>query len=312
MNMEEYKSYVEVCNKKFDLLSGLIPYQHNIQHRINTTNVFSNVFIMMKYRDYNEELSNFIIDTLKENGLNGIRADMEDWNLTEDSVFNPLAVLYCCNYGIALFDKPLDGQYYGANVAYELGIMHLQNKKCLILIHDDIKDKKPFDILGRMHKTYNNDLGVKKLINKWIRENKIYPHLKSTINPYIIAVGIIKYNNMFLLTKRQKKEQTLEWGFPAAQIKPNSMQEDILVSEIKKETNIDVKILFKIGERKFPNIPVYVHYYFCEYIKGEIVNLDPSENEIVKWASANEALRKITSDIYPPIKEILSNSIINE
>ena len=68
---------------------------------------------MMKYRNYNKKLSDYIIEVLKQNNLNGVRADMRNWNITAGSIQNPLAVLYCCKYGIALFDKPDDGQDYG-------------------------------------------------------------------------------------------------------------------------------------------------------------------------------------------------------
>ena len=308
--MNTTKHYVKVFNDKYSLLKDLVSYEEEIQNRINETNFFENVFLMMKYRNYNKKLSDYIIEVLKQNNLNGVRADMRNWNITAGSIQNPLAVLYCCKYGIALFDKPDDGQDYGPNVAYELGIMHLQNKNCLILIHEDIKDKKPFDILGKMHKTYKDQLDVKDLIIEWIEENNIKPNINNKINFFNVAVGIVKKDNMFLITKRKVKENNLIWSFPAVQIKPNSNQIELLKKEIKNETNINVIPTLKFGERPHPNTPSYVYYWLCDYISGEVENCDNEENEEVKWVTANEALELITSDIYPKLKELLINSKI--
>ena len=90
-----------------------------------------NVFLMMKFRDGNRPVFDFIKESLAANGLNCVRADDKEWQITRD-VYNPVAVLYCCKYGIALFDEAETGSTYNPNVAYELGMMHLQGKECLI------------------------------------------------------------------------------------------------------------------------------------------------------------------------------------
>lgn len=306
--MKKQNLYIDIYNDKFPLIKDLYSYHEEIQEKINNVNYFQNVFLMMKYRPYNKQLSTYIIDVLKEKNLCGVRADMKDWMITGDSIMNPLAVLYCCQYGIALFDRPDDGQFYGPNVAYELGIMHSQNKKCLILIHDDIKDKKPFDILGKMHKVYKEQLDVKELILDWIEENKIEATLSSKVERHNIAIGIIKYRNKFLMTKRKVQENNLTWSFPAVQLKPNHAPELLLTREILAETNITVKPVLLIGERAHPNIPTYVYYWLCDYVKGDVENCDTDENEYVKWLTAEEALSSITSDIYPKVKDLLINS----
>ncbi len=302
------KSTVSVLNEKYLLTKDLSSYQEEIQGKINNTNFFENVFLMMKYRGYNSKLGEFIVKTLKEKGLNGVMANMKDWMITGDSVLNPLAVLYCCNYGIALFDKPEDGQYYGPNVAYELGIMHSQNKKCLILIHEDICNKKPFDFLAKIHKVYKEQLDVQELVSLWIEENNIKACSNTKRENYKIAVGIVKYKDRFLMTKRRKNENSLLWGFPAVQLKPCLDQATLLENEIKKETNIVARPILMIGERAHPNTPTYVYYWFCEYIEGDIINGDEQENEYVEWKTANEALSLITSDTFPPLKELLIQS----
>ena len=117
---------------KCELITPLIGYKEKLQRQLNRYPYEKNVFLMMKFRDNNKEFYNFIKRELGKKGLNCVRADEAEWNLTND-VYNPLAVLCCCKYGIALFDEPEEGAQYNPNVAYELGIMHYQKKDCLIL-----------------------------------------------------------------------------------------------------------------------------------------------------------------------------------
>src|ERR1041385_5745993 len=98
-------------------MKPLIGHKKEIERRLAKFPFERNVFLMMKFRSSNKDLSDFIIESLKQHGLNGVRADQNEWNITKD-VYNPIAVLYCCKFGIALFDEPEENQAYSANVAY--------------------------------------------------------------------------------------------------------------------------------------------------------------------------------------------------
>ena len=91
--MKKQNLYIDIYNDKFPLIKDLHSYHEEIQEKINNVNYFQNVFLMMKYRPYNKQLSTYIIDVLKEKNLCGVRADMKDWMITGDSIMNPLAVL---------------------------------------------------------------------------------------------------------------------------------------------------------------------------------------------------------------------------
>lgn len=125
-----------------------------------------NVFLMMKYRKNNEAFYGFIKNELARAGYNCVRADDPEWNLTYD-VYNPIAVLYCCKFGIALFDEPEDGANYNPNVAYELGIMQNQGKSCLILKHSSLKGV-PFDLVKELYKTYTREIEFQKIFKDWL------------------------------------------------------------------------------------------------------------------------------------------------
>lgn len=154
-------------DRGFALSKPLIGYKHDIEKQLARFAYEENVFLMMKFRHSNRELGEFIIENLATHGLRGVRADHDDWNITRN-VYNPIAVLYCCKFGIALFDEAEEHQAYSANVAYELGMMHSLNKDCLILKHASLPDM-PFDLIKDLHHEYDKDLSVRSKITAWIR-----------------------------------------------------------------------------------------------------------------------------------------------
>jgi len=152
----------------FELIKPLVGFKRDVESKLSQFPFRKNVFLMMKFRSSNRDLADFIIESLNDHGLRGVRADAEEWNLTRN-VYNPIAVLYCCKYGIALFDEPETNQAYSPNVAYELGMMHYQNKDCLILKHTTLP-QVPFDLIKDLHVPYEKDLTVRKIITSWIKQ----------------------------------------------------------------------------------------------------------------------------------------------
>lgn len=150
----------------FPLTKPLMGFKAELEAQLARFRYEQNVFLMMKFRPSNKALSDFIIEVLSEKGFRGIRADDPAWNITEN-VYNPLAVLYCCKFGIALFDEPEPNQAYSANVAYELGIMHYQGKRCLLLRHQSLPTV-PFDLIKDLHTPYERDLEVRSIIRTWV------------------------------------------------------------------------------------------------------------------------------------------------
>jgi len=64
-----------------------------------------------------------------------------------------------------------------------------------------------------------------------------------------------------------------------------------------------------LGSRTHPDTGVLATYWLCDYVSGTIMNKDPKELDEVKWLTGEEALSKITSDVYSPLKSLLLNSI---
>ncbi|MDR0914487.1 MAG: hypothetical protein LBM65_04920 [Oscillospiraceae bacterium] len=147
-------------------LNGLSPYKRTMQNLLKKHPYEKNVFLMMKFRKNNQAFSGFIKNELKKCGYNCVRADAPEWNIT-GKVDNPIAALHCCKYGIALFDEPEEGANYSPNVAYELGVMHNQGKKCLILKYTGLKDV-PFDLVKDLYKEYTKEIEFEQIFYDWL------------------------------------------------------------------------------------------------------------------------------------------------
>lgn len=155
-----------VSPTQYFLLHTLTPYKQQMERMLKSFSYNRNVFLMMKFRDNNLGFSNFIKNELTNSGYNCIRADDPEWNIT-NNVYNPLAVLYCCKYGIALFDEPEEGANYNPNVAYELGVMQSQGKQCLILKHTSLTEI-PFDLVKDLYKTYTKEFEFQNIFRNWL------------------------------------------------------------------------------------------------------------------------------------------------
>lgn len=124
-----------------------------------------NIFLMIKYRDSNELLRYSIETWIRAKGYNCIIANQSD--ITHD-VYNPIALSYVCQYGIAVFDEEESNNAYSPNVSYELGSMQSQFKQCLIVKHISLKKYNFFDILKDVGREYNLQTELRQIIQEWL------------------------------------------------------------------------------------------------------------------------------------------------
>lgn len=155
----------------YRLVTPLIGFKSQMERKMVLHPFQNNVFLMMKFRGpKNQRVYQYIKKTLSAHDLNCVRADEDHWDITRNA-YNPVAVLYCCKYGIALFDEPEPGNDYSPNVAYELGIMHDQGKECLILKSAEI-ERVPFDLVKELYVNYDDNLELEGILESWITKIK--------------------------------------------------------------------------------------------------------------------------------------------
>jgi hypothetical protein len=123
----------------------------------------SNVFIMVSYRRQVEPLVKAVKKKLTALHLNPILA--KDHAITND-LYNPVACLLCCSYGVAIFDRAQTAQTHNPNVVYELGMMHLLKRPCVILKHHSLA-KMPTDLLSMLYEDYSTKAEAVEKLNDW-------------------------------------------------------------------------------------------------------------------------------------------------
>jgi hypothetical protein len=152
-----------------DLPSKFVPnalfgWRSKIKDFVEKYSFDKSVFIMVRYRDRNKNLIKEIKTALLKKGHRGILAS--EHNLTDD-LYNPIACLLCCSKGIAVFDEAEAGEEFNPNVAYELGMLHLLDRKCLILKHQSLRTLHT-DILMKLYQEYNTIEDARLHTRDWI------------------------------------------------------------------------------------------------------------------------------------------------
>ena len=120
-----------------------------------------------------------------------------------------------------------------------------------------------------------------------------------------VAIAVVMRGADVLLVCRQDGDD-ITWQFPAGIVKPGGSASKVAVRETLSETGVMVSIRQHLGERLHPITRAFCDYFLCDYVHGEAVNGDTSENVAVAWAPIRELNRYIPSDrVFPPILDAL-------
>lgn len=141
-------------------------HQTEIEAFLEKSPYEQNVFLMMRYRESNNHISNIIRSSIEGSGLKLWLA--KDIRITDELATNVVASLLCCKYGVALFDEPEDAQHINPNVSYELGMLHLLDRHCLILKGKNITIQS--DLLAKLWIEYDpSKIGeIISFIKSWL------------------------------------------------------------------------------------------------------------------------------------------------
>ncbi|MFF8589995.1 NUDIX domain-containing protein [Streptomyces sp. NPDC015220] len=124
-----------------------------------------------------------------------------------------------------------------------------------------------------------------------------------------VAIAVVRRNGDVLLVCRQDGDD-IAWQFPAGIVKPGGSPSKVAVRETLDETGVHCLVREHLGERLHPRTRAMCDYFVCDYVHGEAVNGDASENVAVAWAPIRELSRFIPADrIYPPILDALEATV---
>jgi len=120
-----------------------------------------------------------------------------------------------------------------------------------------------------------------------------------------VAIAVVMRDADVLLVCRQDGTD-IAWQFPAGIVKPGGSAQKVAVRETLNETGVHCSIRAHLGERLHPVTRALCDYFLADYVHGEAVNGDTSENVAVAWAPISDLARYIPSDrVFPPILEAL-------
>lgn len=124
-----------------------------------------------------------------------------------------------------------------------------------------------------------------------------------------VAIAVVRRAGEVLLVCRQDGDD-IAWQFPAGIVKPGGSAAKVAVRETLEETGVHCLVREHLGERLHPVTRAICDYYLCDYVHGEAVNGDASENVAVAWAQIENLARYIPTDrIYPPILNALEATV---
>lgn len=120
----------------------------------------------------------------------------------------------------------------------------------------------------------------------------------STVSaPLTVAVSVVTREEEVLVVARRRPSPgtTTRWQFPAGIVKPGDEPEVVAVDETYLETGIYSSCTEQLGERIHHRTGVMCNYFACDYLWGQVDNLDPSENLAADWISRSDLVALIPS-----------------
>lgn len=140
---------------------------------------------------------------------------------------------------------------------------------------------------------------------RFIHLSRIPPPQQPEAQALRVAIAVVRRGSDVLLVCRQDGDD-IAWQFPAGIVKPGGNAAKVAVRETLDETGVHCLIREHLGERLHPITRALCSYFTCDYVHGEAVNGDSSENVAVVWAPIGELTRYIPADrIFPPILNAL-------
>jgi 8-oxo-dGTP pyrophosphatase MutT (NUDIX family) len=122
-----------------------------------------------------------------------------------------------------------------------------------------------------------------------------------------VAIAVVmKDDDVLIVCRRGEDANGISWQFPAGIVKPSVKSVVVAVRETLAETGVHCAALRQIGSRVHPMTGVLCDYVLCEYLAGDVRNVDVAENVGVTWIDKAKLRRFIPEQqIYQPVLDLL-------
>lgn len=102
--------------------------------------------------------------------------------------------------------------------------------------------------------------------------------------PLLVTAAIIENNGRILLTqRRQGTPYPGYWEFPGGKMEPDEDPASCVVRELMEELGIETRVngIYDVIHHRYPERTVLVLAYRCEWVGGEIADLEVAAHEWV-------------------------------
>jgi len=106
--------------------------------------------------------------------------------------------------------------------------------------------------------------------------------------PLLVTAAIIEHEGRILLTRRRPDAPyPLWWEFPGGKVEREEDPRDCIVRELREELAISVSVrgIYDVVFYRYPQRAVVVLAYRCDWVGGEIQNLEVAEH---RWVTPGE------------------------
>lgn len=127
-----------------------------------------------------------------------------------------------------------------------------------------------------------------------------------------VALAIILDQGKVLVGKIKSEELTeyggLQYVFPCESVRGKESAEEELIKEVKKQTNLDIRVVKKIGERVHPSTHNYTYYFHCEKNPDQTITIaDDIDIESFIWIDVSD-LQTYMPTLFDDVKDYLNEN----
>lgn len=129
----------------------------------------------------------------------------------------------------------------------------------------------------------------------------------TTFQPLRVAIAVVvRRSDVLVVCRRADDASGISWQFPAGVVKPGARPAVVAVRETLAETAVHCVVTRKLGTRLHPTTGVLCEYVLCDYVAGDVRNVDVVENVAAIWVSRADLTRFVPAvQVYGPVLRAL-------